>query len=77
MNLTVISNNKTLITLYNETQILYSYSTPVVVRLPEGTFLKTNEKYSRATTIHINTFLAGEKAYEVPQSEIDKFVQHI
>jgi hypothetical protein len=77
MRVQPLQDKSTLVTLYNETQILYSYDTPVVVRLPEGTFLRTLQKYSKTTDKHIATYLVGEKAYAVPQSEIDSFVQHI
>ena len=66
-NATIIEDSKT--------QILYSYSTPVViVNKSEGRVYVTTHKHSVTTSKHINQFLAklpSVNALYVSQSEID------
>jgi len=42
--------------------ILFSYSTPVAAMLPSGQYIKTDKKYSSATTRHVNKWLQGVSA---------------
>lgn len=54
--------------------ILFSYSTPVAacLKAPYGTgFIKTDCRGSAITTRHINKWLQGATAKEVPQRELD------
>jgi hypothetical protein len=56
--------------------ILFSYSTPVAACMkgvgddPVG-FIKTDCRWSVTTTKHINKWLEGAKAVEMPQSFFD------
>jgi hypothetical protein len=56
--------------------ILFSYETPVAVRLAGGTgYLKTSRFHSRTTSRHIADWLRGASSVrEVSQDEIDKIV---
>ena len=55
--------------------ILFSYKTPVAANLQDGSgFVRTSVHYSPTTTRHINQWLKGAKAREVPQREIDSLL---
>lgn len=64
MNLKSIGANQTEINV-NGVIILFSYSTPVaafvssIAEIPAGWY-KTNKKYSKTTTKHINQWYSGE-----------------
>jgi len=52
--------------------ILFSYGVPVAACLKNGKgFIRTSTKYSVTTSKHINGWLHGAKAREVPQSDLD------
>ena len=52
--------------------VLFSYSTPVAACMKDGTgFIRTSTRYSVTTSRHINKWLAGANAKEVPQSVLD------
>ncbi len=53
-------------------QIFFSYETPVAARLTDGSLVRTAERYSVTTTKHINKWLQGMPAVEVPQSVINE-----
>lgn len=52
-------------------QVFFSYETPVAARTNTGALLRTSTRYSVTTTKHINKWLAGMPAVEVPQADID------
>ena len=54
--------------------VFFSYETPVAAQLAAGGFVKTETKYSRTTSKHINQWLDGANAETVPQTEIDDLV---
>ena len=54
--------------------ILFSYETPVAACVLGEGFKRTSTRYSQTTTRHINKWLDGVVAQEVPQSEIDGLV---
>jgi len=55
--------------------ILFSYETPVACCMNDGTgFFKTNKKWSSTTSRHINKWLLGAKAKEMPQSFFDNLL---
>lgn len=68
--LKVLGSNQTEVT-NKSVRILYSYNTPVAVEVVGGPIYQTEEKYSKTTTKHINSWLAGRKAIKVSQSQID------
>ena len=52
--------------------ILFSYGVPVAACMEDGSgFIRTATNYSRTTSKHINAWLHGAKAREVPQTELD------
>ena len=75
MKLISISNNETVASFSNGTEILFSYNTPVAGRrLVDGALqiFKTNKKWSRTTSKHISKYLKkfNAEAVELPQNEI-------
>ena len=69
MKLTPMGSNKTVINM-GDAQVLFSYSTPVAYRGPDGCF-KTEVRYSATTSRHINDW--GAKGFPTrPQSWFDK-----
>lgn len=57
--------------------ILFSYNTPVAALVPGIGWIKTDKKYSKTTTKHINSWL-GDKLYVnvVPQAYIDSLLHN-
>lgn len=69
-------NNETLIDFGNGVKKFFSYQTPVVVALLDGTILKTDTYYSQTTTKHINRYIRSlgldpKQVREVPQAQIE------
>ena len=78
----------TVLTLNNGTEVLFSYETPVAgfcnLDLSHGDdytpewhgvlFFRTEEKFSKTTTRHINKYLEGANAAVVPQDQIVNLV---
>jgi len=70
---------------FERISILFSYETPVAALVPDSAtsligrrgWLRTDRKYSKTTTKHINSWL-GNKLYvkTVPQSDIDTLLHH-
>ncbi len=55
--------------------VLFSYETPVAVMVKAtGEVFKTATKFSRTTSKHINKWLDGQAAKEIPQYEIEGWV---
>lgn len=56
-------------------RVLVYYETPVAAWMPDGVegphFIKTAKKWSATTSKHINKWLAGASADEVPQERIE------
>lgn len=69
-----IGSNKTEITRSDGTVILVSYSTPVAACIPGKGFIRTSTKHSVTTSKHINQWLDGAKAREVPQADLDELI---
>lgn len=55
--------------------VLFSYKTPVAVHIEGVGYFKTEKKWSRTTSRHINAFLNGSEAQEKPQSFFDELVK--
>lgn len=52
--------------------VFFSYETPVAAMLPSGRYIRSEQKYSRTTTKHVNQWLQGVTSAEtVPQAQID------
>ena len=69
MKLQTVGANQTVVNI-DGNLIFFSYNTPVAARIG-GAFYRTEKKWSVTTSKHINKWLAGAKAREVPQSELD------
>lgn len=52
--------------LVNGYTVLFSYETPVAALTPQG-YVRTSHKWSQTTTRHINKWLDGVNAEEMPQ----------
>jgi hypothetical protein len=71
MRLRPIKANTTELVLDDGYTVLFSYQTPVAAQEPGGGYLRTNKKWSKTTTRHINQWLAGATAAEVNQEVLD------
>ena len=56
-------------------QVFFSYETPVAARTCTGALVRTEDWYSVTTTKHINKWLDGMPALEVPQAVINDLVE--
>ena len=74
MRLRKAGNNMAELSLTNGTDVLFSYETPVAAFIEGEGYVRTMNKYSVTTTRHINKWLNGIVAREVPQSVIDALV---
>lgn len=74
LRLNNIGTNKTELQIGDIT-ILFSYNTPVAALVPDIGWIKTDKKYSKTTTKHINSWL-GDKlnVNVVPQAYIDSLL---
>jgi len=87
LRLKPLGTNKTEVQLNDFLHVLFSYETPVAAWCSDKTrldtetasalaafptnFIRTREKFSVTTTRHINSWLSGARALEVPQSILD------
>lgn len=77
MNLNPIKANMTEIEL-GGMRVLFSYKTAVAFEdTNNATFYKTEKKWSHTTNRHINQWLAGRHAYEIPQEELDRILAEV
>ena len=74
MKLTPIAANQNEVCFNNGSQVFFSYSTPVAAYCPDRGYLRTEVRYSVTTTRHINKWLSGANAIEVPQEDINNLV---
>lgn len=78
MNLKPLGANKTQLTLEkngHQTEIFFSYQTPVAARIIDecgASWYVTDEYYSRTTSKHINSWVPKEFAETKPQSFFDE-----
>jgi hypothetical protein len=60
----------------NGNDILFSYETPVAVYdHKNGEYLRTEQKFSRKTTRHINKWLGSVKSISVSQTVIESYLR--
>ena len=72
------------LTLLDGTVVLFSYQTPVAACLAAPVehagkatcFVRTDKKWSATTSKHINRWLDGARAKEMPQSFLDSLVSN-
>lgn len=74
MKLKPLAANMTELHTASGAVILFSYQTPVAAQLAAGGFVRTAKRWSVTTSRHINKWLDGAKAREVPQEELDGMV---
>ena len=74
MKLKQLGSNQTELDL-GDVQVFFSYETPVAARTDTGALVRTSTKYSVTTTKHINKWLNGCEAAEVPQAVINDLVE--
>ena len=60
----------------DDVHVLFSYETPVAACIMGKGFVRTEQWYSQTTTRHINKWLNGAIAPEVPQEAIDALINH-
>tara|TARA_S200002703_G_scaffold121150_1_gene106998 strand:+ start:178 stop:411 length:234 start_codon:yes stop_codon:yes gene_type:complete len=70
MKIKSVGSNMTELQL-KDAHVLFSYETPVAACIFGEGFVRTSQWYSQTTTRHINKWLDGVDAPEVPQSVID------
>jgi len=73
MKIRPIGPNQTELIIEGVGAIFFSYQTPVAANL-SGTLYKTTKKWSTTTSKHINKWLAGERADEMPQDFFDSLL---
>ena len=73
MKLKQIGPNQTQLTYSDGSEVFWSYETPVAGKLPDGTYVRTSTKWSTTTSRHINKWLDGVDAVEVPQDAFPVF----
>ena len=74
MKLKQLGSNMTELDM-GDAQVFFSYETPVAARLTDGSLVRTEDWYSVTTTKHINKWLQGMPAVEVPQAVINDLVE--
>lgn len=74
MKMRKAGNNMTELSLTNGTDVLFSYETPVAAYVEGEGYVRTETRYSITTSKHINKWLNGMAAREVPQTFIDALV---
>ena len=75
MKLNPIKSNMNEMVLNKDITVLFSYQTPVAGWDEQGAF-RTDSKYSKTTTRHINEYLGGKDIGRVvPQEYIDSLTE--
>jgi hypothetical protein len=74
MKIKTLAANMTELTLTDGTQVLFSYQTPVA-SWRDGQFFKTEHKWSKTTTRHVNKW--ADCAVVKPQDYFDNLVKGI
>lgn len=75
MKIKPVGSNMTELQL-DDVHVLFSYETPVAACIFGKGFVRTEKWYSQTTTRHINKWLDGVDAPEVPQAFIDALINH-
>ena len=66
-----LARNQTEVHLDDGTIIFVSYETPVAAFIAGHRWVRSETKYSKTTSKHVNKWLAGLNAETVPQAQID------
>jgi hypothetical protein len=73
MKIKPVGSNMTELQL-DDVHVLFSYETPVAACIFGKGFVRTEQWYSQTTTRHVNKWLDGVDAPEVPQAAIDALI---
>ena len=76
MEVQVTDKNTAEVTLKNGNRVLISYSTTVAADVG-GKFYRTQKKWSNTTARHINRWLGGFGATDMPQEFFDALLQEV
>lgn len=76
LKLKSLGANRTEVTLDDGTVVLFSYSTPVAAHIPGRGYVRTVERHSRTTQVHLSQWLPGlgRSTPTEPQSFFDALV---
>lgn len=74
MRLTPLGTNSTEVQISGRVTVLFSYSTPVAMRV-NGQYARTTKRWSNTTERHINAWLDGAEAELVDQNVLDTFME--
>lgn len=75
MNIKPLGSNQTELEIKGA-RVLFSYSTPVACE-SVGKRYKTDKKWSQTTSRHINAWLGGAEAEEVPQEFFENLLKGV
>lgn len=75
MRLQIVGPNQTQLNFRDETQVFFSYETPVAAFVPDRGYIKTDRKWSVTTSKHITRWLDGANVESVPQSVLDDLIE--
>lgn len=75
MKVKQIASNMTVLYIGN-TEVLFSYETPVAAFIPDEGHFRTDKKYSVTTSRHINKWLEGCNSQTKPQEWFDSLVEY-
>lgn len=70
-----IGSNQSELHLGDDTMVLFSYQTPVAAWVSGRGWIRTDTKYSKTTSKHINQWL-GAAGTVVPQAEINALLEN-
>lgn len=70
MRLRKLGPNETEVEI-GEYTVFFSYNTPVAYHKAGEGYFRTSQFYSVTTSRHINAWLSGTKALEIPQKDIE------
>lgn len=73
MKLQPLATNQTVLSLDNGIDVFFSYKTPVAAFIPGEGYIKTDYRWSKTTSKHVNAW-AGKDAPEKPQAFFDSLV---
>ena len=74
MRLKPIASNMTELSFDDGSAVLFSYETPVACGIAYDGYYRTSQKWSVATSRHINKWLTGIEAIERPQEYFDNLI---
>lgn len=74
MKLIPLATNQTELEIGKGVVVFFSYKTPVAAFIPGQGYMRSNHKWSRTTSKHINKWLNGVCASEVDQIVLDTLV---